>query len=74
MINLFAEVHACPLFLSLAAAPCFAVVAKSVSSKTMKASLPPNSNKDFLMFAPAKLAIFLPVDSLPVRLTPLMIG
>ena len=74
IINLFAEVHACPQFLSLAAAPCLAVLSKSVSSKTMKASFPPNSNNDFLIFAPARDAIFLPVASLPVRLTPFTNG
>ena len=70
----FAALQACPQFCSLAFAPIFAASFKSESSKTIKASLPPSSSRDFLMFFPAMDAISAPAFSLPVKLTPLIIG
>ena len=74
MMNRFAALHACPQFNNLDFAPDSAAAAKSASSKTINASLPPNSRSDFLIFFPAIDATSLPAFSLPVKLTPPMIG
>ena len=70
----FAALHICPVFCNFAQGPSFAAFSKSESSRTMKASLPPSSKTDFLIFFPANAATVPPAFSLPVRLTPLTNG
>ena len=71
-INRFEATQHSPLLLIRPIIPHLTALSISASSRTIKASLPPSSKTDFLMYFPACSAILDPASSLPVSETPLI--